>query len=48
MTSRHGVGLVGSEAAATTTLAGKGWAYTVPFEVKNKADIEKLIGCESQ
>jgi hypothetical protein len=30
-----------------TTLAGKNWAYTVPFEVKNKAAIQKLIQCES-
>jgi hypothetical protein len=33
--------------AVTTTLSGKNWAYTVPFAVKNKADIEKLIQCES-
>jgi hypothetical protein len=33
--------------AVTTTLEGKNWAYTVPFVVKNKTDIEKLIQCES-
>jgi len=31
-----------------TTLSGKSWVYTVPFVVKNVADIEKLISCESQ
>jgi hypothetical protein len=34
--------------ATSTTLIGKGWHYTVPFAVKNTADIEKLIQCESQ
>ena len=33
--------------AVSTTLSGKNWAYTVPFAVKNKEDIEKLIQCES-
>jgi hypothetical protein len=33
---------------ATTTLSGRNWAYTVPFEVHNVQDIEKLIQCESQ
>jgi hypothetical protein len=31
-----------------TVISGHGWAYTVPFQVKNVADIEKLIQCESQ
>jgi hypothetical protein len=31
-----------------TQILGKKWAYTVPFEVKNAAAIQKLIQCESQ
>ncbi|HLY40500.1 MAG TPA: hypothetical protein VKR52_04760 [Terracidiphilus sp.] len=31
-----------------TEISGKDWAYTVPFPVKNIAEIEKLIQCESQ
>jgi hypothetical protein len=31
-----------------TVLSGPQWAYTVPFGVENKADIEKLIQCESR
>jgi hypothetical protein len=31
-----------------TIISGHGWTYTVPFEVHNVADIEKLISCESQ
>lgn len=30
-----------------TVLSGSQWAYSVPFEVQNKAEIEKLIDCES-
>jgi hypothetical protein len=30
-----------------TFIAGPRWAYTVPFGVRNKAAIEKLIQCES-
>ena len=30
-----------------TVLSGLPWAYSVPFEVQNKAEIEKLIDCES-
>ena len=30
-----------------TILSGPQWSYTVPFAVQNKADIEKLIQCES-
>jgi hypothetical protein len=30
-----------------TVLQGKKWHYVVPFEVHNKATIEKLIQCES-
>jgi hypothetical protein len=33
--------------ASYTRLQGQGWAYTVPFVVKNKETIEKLIQCES-
>ena len=31
-----------------TLISGPRWAYTVPFAVKNKATIEKLIQCESR
>jgi hypothetical protein len=31
-----------------TFISGPQWSYTVPFAVKNKATIEKLIQCESQ
>jgi hypothetical protein len=31
-----------------TEILGKNWHYSVPFEVKNVAAIEKLIQCESQ
>ena len=31
-----------------TIISGPRWAYTVPFAVKNKATIEKLIQCESR
>jgi hypothetical protein len=31
-----------------TFISGPQWAYTVPFAVKNKATIEKLIQCESR
>jgi hypothetical protein len=30
-----------------TVISGHGWSYTVPFVVKNKEAIEKLIQCES-
>jgi hypothetical protein len=30
-----------------TVLSGSHWTYSVPFEVQNKAEIEKLIECES-
>jgi hypothetical protein len=33
---------------SSTLLQGADWAYFVPFEVKNKETIEKLISCESQ
>jgi hypothetical protein len=36
------------ESLVRTTLAGKTWAYTVPFAVHNAQTIEKLIQCESQ
>lgn len=31
-----------------TVISGRGWAYTVPFEVHNTSTIERLIQCESQ
>jgi hypothetical protein len=31
-----------------TVLSGPQWTYTVPFTVTNKAEIEKLIQCESR
>jgi len=31
-----------------TSLQGSNWAYSVPFPVKNKEIIEKLISCESE
>jgi hypothetical protein len=33
--------------ASFTYLQGSNWAYSVPFLVKNKEVIEKLISCES-
>ena len=33
---------------SSTLLQGSDWAYFVPFPVKNKEIIEKLISCESQ
>jgi hypothetical protein len=35
-------------AASFTYLQGSNWTYSVPFLVKNKEVIEKLISCESQ
>lgn len=35
------------QAPQETVLLGPRWAYVVPFAVSNKADIEKLIQCES-
>lgn len=37
-----------AQSTLTTQISGKNWHYTVPFEVKNKETIEKLIQCESQ
>lgn len=31
-----------------TIISGPQWAYTVPFTVRNRATIEKLIQCESR
>ena len=28
-------------------ISGRSWAYTVPFRIQNKTDIERLIQCES-
>ena len=39
---------VTQEIRPETSVSGPRWAYTVPFEVKNKAAIEKLIQCESR
>jgi hypothetical protein len=36
------------ESAVQTQISRKNWHYMVPFEVKNKTDIEKLIQSESQ
>jgi len=36
------------QAPLETFLSGPQWAYEVPFAVKNKATIEKLIQCESR
>jgi hypothetical protein len=36
------------EMARQTFLAGPQWAYAVPFAVRNKAAIQKLIECESR
>jgi hypothetical protein len=33
--------------AGETVLSGPRWAFTVPFAVTNKTDIERLIECES-
>ena len=33
---------------ALTTLQGLNWNYSLPFPVRNKEIIEKLISCESQ
>jgi hypothetical protein len=37
-----------SEISSETVISGAQWSYTVPFAVKNKASIEKLIECESR
>jgi hypothetical protein len=37
----------GRQAVTETVLSGPRWAYSVPFAVENKVEIEKLIQCES-
>jgi hypothetical protein len=46
--ARPGEHAVTSKIPLETFISGPQWAYTVPFDVKNKATIEKLIQCESQ
>jgi hypothetical protein len=40
--------LFSPEITSVTVISGPQWSYTVPFEVRNKATIEKLIQCESR
>jgi hypothetical protein len=39
--------IVAASIPGHTVLAGPHWTYAVPFAVQNKAEIEKLIQCES-
>ena len=46
--ARPGEYTVSRRAPLETYISGPQWSYTVPFPVKNKATIEKLIQCESR
>jgi hypothetical protein len=46
--ARPGVRSVIPQMPLETVVSGPQWTYTVPFAVKNKATIEKLIDCESR
>jgi hypothetical protein len=46
--ARPGGRLFASKISSETIISGPQWSYTVPFEVRNKATIEKLIQCESR
>jgi len=39
---------VEAQTPSLTNLSNGNWTYTVPFEVHNPAEIEKLIQCESK
>ena len=39
---------VSPQTPVLSVIRGSNWAYTVPFEVKHPAIIQKLIQCESQ
>jgi hypothetical protein len=45
--ARTGESAVTRQQSHETVLSGPQWIYTVPFTVTNKAEIEKLIQCES-
>jgi len=44
---KTGVYTIHPPVSLQTVISGQGWAYTVPFPVKNAHVIEKLISCES-
>ena len=46
--ARPGESTTAPETFLETVISGPQWSYTVPFEVKNKRTIEKLIQCESR
>ncbi len=46
--ARTGESAVTRQQPQETVLSGPQWTYTVPFIVTNKAEIEKLIQCESR
>lgn len=46
--ARPGARSVTTQMPVETVVSGSQWTYTVPFAVKNKATIEKLIECESR
>ena len=46
--ARPGERAVAPEISSATVISGPQWSYTVPFSVRNKATIEKLIQCESR
>ena len=39
---------VATQTSFETVISGPQWSYTVPFAVRNKTTIEKLIQCESR
>jgi hypothetical protein len=46
--ARPGEHTFASGISSETVISGRQWSYTVPFAVRNKATIEKLIQCESR
>jgi hypothetical protein len=46
--ARPGEHAVRPQIPLETFISGPQWSYTVPFAVRNKATIEKLIQCESR
>ena len=46
--ARPGEGTAPAKTFLETVISGPQWSYAVPFAVKNKTTIEKLIQCESR
>jgi len=46
--ARPGEHAFAPEILSETVISGPQWSYTVPFAVRNKSTIEKLIQCESR